>query len=396
MRSRTLPRGYSVAFYVAFLSSFLLSSSSSLLITPLPLFVEQLRGGPAEVGLAGTVLALSSIAFRPYMGRLADTRGRKATLLIGTGMSVLAPLGYAASPSIPVFLAARALQGIGIAAYTSAFGAFIADVTPPSRWGEALGLAGTAMALSTMIAAPIGGGLMAHLTLRVIFLIAALTALTASGVTLLLREPERESPRLQEGNPEEATRLALIRSSGMLVPCLANLTMGVTQGTTVIFLPLLAESRALGNAGFFFTMMSAFSILSAFSVGRLSDRIGRAAVILPMFLILAPGSGGLVWTYSFVILLVAGGVTGAGAGGARAGMESMVVDAAPARLRGMAFSLLYFCFDIGIAVGSMGGGLVASFSDYGTVYLLVAVLCLLTAGGFAVAARRFGLGTQGT
>ena len=74
----------------------------------------------------------------------------------------------------------------------------------------------------------------------------------------------------------------------------------------------------------------------------------------------------------------------------------MVVDAAPARLRGMAFSLLYLCYDVGIAVGSMGGGLVASFTDYGTIYVLVGVLCLLTAGLFAVATRKFGPGKQRT
>lgn len=152
MKSRTLVRGYSLPFYLACLSSFLQSSSSSLLLTPLPLYVEQLGGGPAEVGLSGAVFALSAISFRPLMGRLADTRGRKAALLIGTTMFVLGPLGYAMSTSIPVFLVARALQGIGIAAYSSAFGAFIADITPPSRWGEALGLAGTAGALSMIVA----------------------------------------------------------------------------------------------------------------------------------------------------------------------------------------------------------------------------------------------------
>ena len=75
-------------------------------------------------------------------------------------------------------------------------------------------------------------------------------------------------------------------------------------------------------------------------------------------------------------------------------MESMVIDAAPARLRGLAFSFLYLCFDIGIGVGSMGGGLVASFTGYGTIYGLVGVLCLLTAGLFALATRKFGSGKE--
>jgi MFS family permease len=396
MIGKTLSRGYGLPFYLAFLSSFLQASSSSLLLTPLPLYVEQLGGGPAEVGLSGAVFALSSIAFRPFMGRLADTRGRKATLLIGTTMFVLAPLGYALSTSIPMFLVARALQGIGIAAYSSAFGAFIADVTPPFRWGEALGLAGTAGALSMIVASPIGGALVDHVAMRLIFLLAVVVAMASLCITLFLPEPRRESPAPRDGNSGQPRPLAIIISLSILVPCLANLTLGVSQGTMMTFLPLFARDRGLGNAGFFFTMMSALAILSAFTMGRLSDRIGRAAVILPMFVILALGSGGLLWTYSFGVLLVMATVTGMGSGGARAGLESMVIDAAPARLRGTAFSFLYLCFDVGIGLGSMGGGLVASFTAYGTIYGLVGVLCLLTSGLFALATRKLGLGKART
>ena len=394
MKSRPLPWGYSLSFYLALLSSFLFFSSAYFLITPVPLYIEHLGGGPAEVGLSSTVLAVSAIALRPYMGRLSDTRGRRVTLLIGTGMFILAPLGYAVSHSIPLFLVARGLQGVGVAAYTSAYGAFIADMTPQPRWGEALGLAGIAPALSIMIASPIGFSLVGLVTFRAIFLIAAVTALTALGVTLLLRESASESLLRQEGNLGQARPLELLGLSGVLVPCLATLTLGVTHGTTNSFLPLFARDRSLGNVGFFFTTTSALSILSGFSMGRLSDRFGRVSVVLPMFIILALGYWGLNWTYGFGMLLAMAAVTGVGFGGARVGLETMVVDAAPAALRGMAFSFLYLCFDVGIAVGGVGGGLMASFIDYGTLYALVGVTCLLTAVGFALAMSRSSSGEE--
>ncbi|HEM61489.1 MAG TPA: MFS transporter [Chloroflexi bacterium] len=387
MRRSALPGGFSLAFYLAFLSAILQYSSASLLLTPLPVYIEELGGGPAEVGLSGTIVALTALAFRPYMGRLADTRGRKPTLLIGASMYVVASLGYAVSDSIPVFLVARVIQGIGISAFTSAFGAYVADVTPPARWGEALGIAGTSMAVATMVAPPIGAALIGHLALRGIFLIAAMTALAALGVTLLLREPQKEPQTRHAGSPDLPRAIEVVRLRGVLVPSVANLTLGVAQGTFMTFLPLFVRDRGLGNAGFFFTMMSGFSIVAAFSMGRLSDRVGRPAVALPMFLILALGSGSLVWTYSFAMLLLVAAVIGIGVGGARVGLESMLVDAAPASLRGTAFGLLYLCFDIGIASGSMAGGLLASFTDYGTLYALVGVICLLTTGAFGAVTR---------
>jgi MFS family permease len=387
MIGRKLLRGYSPAFYLAFLSCVLLFSSGSLLITTLPLYIEHIGGGPVEVGLSGTATALCALTVRPCMGRLSDTRGRRATLIIGTVTFLLTPLGYAASGSIPLFLAVRALQGIGIAAYTSAYGAFIADVTPPSRWGEALGIAGTGPALSMMIASPVGAALVDPVGFHGLFLIAAAIALAALGVTLLLREPATEPLTRHEARPGYPRIRELAGLRGVLVPSLATLTLGVTNGTTNTFLPLLTRDRGLGNAGFFFTTTSLLAILSGFGMGRLSDRYGRVTVILPMLFVLAIGCWGLNWTYTFGMLLVMAAVTGLGSGGSRVGLETMLVDAAPAGLRGMAFSLLYLCFDIGIGTGSMAGGLLASLAGYGTLYALVGVLCLLTAAAFGAVMR---------
>lgn len=239
-----------------------------------------------------------------------------------------------------------------------------------------------------MVGSPLGTRLVDSLSFQAVFVIAAMTALAALGVTLLLREPDRQSLMRQEGNPGGAKLSELVRMGGVLVPCLATLTLGVTTGTTNSFLPLFARDRGLGNVGFFFTTTSLLSILSGFSMGRLSDRLGRVTVILPMLVILALGFWGLDWTYTFGMLLAMAAVTGLGFGGARVGLETMVVDAAPTRLRGMAFSLLYLCFDVGIGGGSMAVGLLASYTDYGSLYVLVGILCLLTAGGFALAMSR--------
>ena len=133
MKRSVLPGGFSPTFYLAFLSAFLVFTSGHLLLTPLPLHIERMGGGPPEVGLSGTAFALSAIAVRPFMGRLTDTRGRKVTLLIGAVLFILAPLGYATSRSRPMILRSRTLHGMGIAAFSTAYGALLVDVTPRER-----------------------------------------------------------------------------------------------------------------------------------------------------------------------------------------------------------------------------------------------------------------------
>jgi MFS family permease len=388
MKCSSLPGGFSPTFYLAFLSAFLCFSSGNLLITPIPLYIEKMGGGPVELGLSGTAFALSAVALRPFMGRLTDTRGRKVTLLLGVTLFILAPLAYAMSKSVAMLLLSRTFHGMGIAAFTTAYGALVADVTPPERWGEALGIAGISGSLSIMLGSPIGASLLDHTSFQTVFLIGATTATASLAVTLLLREPERETVIHPKGAPEDASPLKVIAIPGILIPSLATLTLGLSHGTTNAFLPLFGLDRGLGNVGFFFTAASVAVVLSRSITGRLSDRFGRLPVILPMFVVLALGYVGLNWTYTFAILIAMAVLQGFGFAGARVGLETMVVDAAPARLRGTAYSLLYFCFDGGIAVGSMATGILASFTGYGTLYVLVGVLCLLTAAAFGAVTRQ--------
>jgi MFS family permease len=379
---------YGPAFYLGFLACFLFFFSIHLLITPLPLYIEQIGGGPADVGLAGTTFAIVALIIRPYVGRLVDTRGRKITMLVGTAIFTIGPFSYIATSSLPAFQVARMFHGIGIAAFTSAYYTLVADVTPPSRWGAAMGLAGVAPSLSMMIASPLGTSLLEHTSFSLVFVLAGLTGLASLLAVLPIREPMHKAATPRAGAPGSSGFLDVLRLRGVAAPSLVTLTLGLIYGTTYAFLPLFARDRGLGNVGFFFTVMSILTIVSRSLAGGLSDRLGRIPVILPMLGILALSVMGLNWTYAFGALMLMAALQGLGVGGARVGLETMVVDSAPAEVRGTALSLLYFCFDLGIGVSGVAIGAVAALWGYGEGYLLVGALCILTLLLFAGVMRR--------
>jgi MFS family permease len=388
MKRLTLPGGYSPTFYLAFLSCLLFFSSAHLLITPLPLYIQSLGGGATQVGLAQMTFAVSSLVLRPYVGRLVDTRGRKLVLLIGTAIFTLGPLCYTQTTTIPALHLARMFHGIGIAAFTTAYATLVADVTPPSRWGAALGLSGIAPPLAIVLASPAGTSLLAHTSFRVVFLVSSLTALASLLVALVIREPSHQIPA-SPASASTAVGLAdVLKLRGVVVPSLATLTLGLSYGTVYAFLPLFALDRNLGNVGLFFTTLSLFFVASRSSVGRLSDRVGRLPVILPLFAVLGLSLAGLNWTYTFPMLLAMAALQGIGLGGTRVGLETTVVGAAPAKLRGRAVSLIYFCYDLGIGTGSLAMGAVADIMGFGHGYLIVGVVCLLTLVLLGVAMRK--------
>jgi MFS family permease len=388
MKRARLSLGYGPTFYLGFVSCLFFFSSMHLLITPLPLYIESIGGGPADVGLAGATFAIVALIVRPYVGRLVDREGRKIGLLIGTAVFAVGPLLYLAAGSLALFQAARMFHGIGIAAFTTAYFALVADVTPPSRWGEAFGLAGSAPFVSMMIASPVGTSLLQHTSFHLVFALAAVLGLASLVFVLPIRERTRQTVTPAPQNTGPTSLRELVRLREVMAPSLVTLTLGVSYGTIITFLPLFARDRELGNVGFFFTTMSILIIVSRSLAGRLSDRLGRLPVILPMLGLTAFSLLGLNWTYAFGVLLLMAALQGIGFGGARVALETMVVDNAPTEVRGTALSLLYFCLDLGVAISGLAIGAVAALRGFGQGYLLVGVVCALTLLLFALVMRR--------
>jgi MFS family permease len=388
MKRIGLPGGYSPSFYLAFLACFLFFSSVHLLITPLPLYIQKLGGSATQVGLAQTSFAISALIVRPYVGRLIDTRGRKLALLLGAAVFTLAPLCYTQVSSVLALQAARLFHGIGIASFTTAFYTLLADITPPSRWGAAMGLGGIAPSFAMILASPAGTTLLQHTSFTVVFLAASLIGLASLVVVLPIAEPRHQVSPSPTGDSTSVGLLDVARMRGVLAPSLAMLTVGLTYGTLYAFLPLFVVDRDLGNAGLFFTALSLSLVAARSTLGRLSDRVGRLPVVLPMFGFLALSSVGLNWTYSFGTLIVMALLLGIGFGGGRVGLETIVVDTAPAPARGRALSLVYFCFDLGIGVAGVLIGAVVDLTGYGQGYLLVGAACLLTVLLFGAVMRK--------
>lgn len=89
-------------------------------------------------------LALASVLIRPLAGPLTDRWGRRPVLVAGALLFGGAPVLYALCHNVTPLLAARVAHGIGLALFTTAYQALVADLTPPGRRGEGLGMAGVA------------------------------------------------------------------------------------------------------------------------------------------------------------------------------------------------------------------------------------------------------------
>ncbi|RZJ02727.1 MAG: MFS transporter [Rubrivivax sp.] len=94
-------------------------------------------------------------------GRLGDLMGRRRLLLCGIALFTVASALCALAPTLPLLLAARALQGVGASAMLALTMAFVGGALPKARAGAAMGLLGTTSAVGTALGPSLGGFLIA-------------------------------------------------------------------------------------------------------------------------------------------------------------------------------------------------------------------------------------------
>ena len=121
-----------------FTTGLLFWSSLASLLPTLPLYVQSVGGTKQQIGFVMGAFAIGLLFSRPQLGKMADSKGLKQVLLLGTLVAAIAPLCYLFAKSIPLLLFIRVFHGISIAAFTTAYSALVTDLSPPGKRGESV------------------------------------------------------------------------------------------------------------------------------------------------------------------------------------------------------------------------------------------------------------------
>ena len=164
------PFGLSPGLYTALLMGVFMGALDLTIIAPaLPHIGASLGVSPAAVVLAFSIYAAFYAVSVPVMGKLADIRGYatiyRISLLLFAGGSALA----AVSPSLPVLVLARIIQGIGGGGLFPVAQAIVGTTIPERKQGRILGILVGVFALGGVLGPNLGGFLTQTLTWRWIF-----------------------------------------------------------------------------------------------------------------------------------------------------------------------------------------------------------------------------------
>jgi MFS family permease len=246
-----------------------------------------------------------------------------------------------------------------------------ADVAPPARRAEILGLFGMAGSLALALG-PATGIALAH-ALGFVALFAVATAVAAIGLVLTSLAPETLTAR-----GRVPFRLATTISRAALFPSVLVLGLMLTYGALITFLPLHADAHGV-NPGVFFLVYALALTAVRQPAGRLSDRRGRAPIAATGLLVIAMALVVVAVSDGMAGLVAAGLVYGIGHGMAQPALVAWCVDGVATAERGRAMGTFYTALELGIAVGAIAAGFGVARAGFVATFLVAAAVALTVA-----------------
>jgi len=375
----------------------LCTTSSFAAFFTLPLFIQDLGGSKADIGVLMGAFALASVLCRPWVSTMVDRFGRRRSYTVGSLIMTLLPLCYLfiescedLSACYAVFLGMRIIHGVGLAiCFTAAF-TFVADIVPQERLNEGIGVFGisglTGLGLGPALAEPVIG----HLGFSAFFL----TASAVAGIGLVCHLPLADSFTFSRQSPR-VSFLQVLRTRKNALVALLSFLFGVGISASGNFVFPFVEERQYVMVSAYFLSYSAAAILTRLLGGRLADRVGEERVMPYAFVIAGLGFLVLLLPAGSAVLFPAGLLCGCGHGFLFPCLNAMAVRREPAHLRGKVTGAFTGSIDAGVFLGSILLGYLGEWLGFGPLFISAAVVLFLGLAVFRLDDGELGL-SQGT
>lgn len=356
--------------FLAF-SNLFLFFSFQMLIPTLPFYVTQKGGDESAVGLVIGIFTISALITRPFAGNLLNRSDRGKLLLVGLGIFLLSVIGYYWMAAVFLILLLRIVHGVGWGITTTALGTIVADVIPASRRGEGMGYYGLSNSLAMALAPMIGIWVMKEYGFGILFAASAvlcgLSMLMTRGVTYPTQAPAHAATSAKE---KQSTFWSGLYERTALFPSLLLMLMAVVYGGIVSFITLFGQEVGIANVGWFFFANAVMLMMVRPFSGRLFDRKGHAAVLLPGAVFTFIGLVMLSYATSELSLMLAAVLFGIGFGMTTPSLQAWTIQRSAPHRRGTATGTFFSANDLGIGAGAMIFGLVAQFTSFAMLYRL--------------------------
>lgn len=324
-----------------------------MIIPELPNYLSSL-GGEEYKGLIISLFTLSAGLSRPFSGKLADKIGRIPVMIFGTSICFIVGLLYPILNFVAGFLFLRFIHGFSTGFKPTGTSAYVADIVPFQKRGEAMGIQSLFGSLGMAAGPAIGGWMATHWELNTLFYTSAFTSIFSILILIGLKEtlPQKEKFSLILFRLKKDELI----EKRVLVPSTILFLSVFSFGVVLTIIPDLSSHLRIENKGLFFAVFTLSSLGIRLLAGRASDKYGRIPVMRVACFLLIVAMLSIAFVQSKSILLITGVLYGAAVGMYSPTTAAWVVDLSLNQYRGRALATMYIFLEAGIGVGALVSG----------------------------------------
>lgn len=346
---------------------------STFLLLPKFLTTE-LGASPSQIGLVSAIPSFAGALAVPFVGRMIDRVGRRPLILLGSAVAALQALAFIAVDQIgPLLYVLQLTYGLSFVIAFNAAATHAADLAPPARLTQVLGIFGASNVAMNAIAPAIGEPLASAWGWKPVFALASATGVCAFLLALRIRDVE-EPPNSVEATPEK-------RRAKIALYVLSMSGVGAAFAVAFAFYQPFALSLGMHEVRGFFIGFASSVVVARVLLGSLPDRWGRrrsAVSALVLYALvevamskLAPGT-----------LELYGALLGLAHGFFYPAVNALAVEGCDRRERGTVMAYINGGFQVGYTLGVLAFGWLAEHVGFPPIFVL---------GGMVVAAAAVAL-----
>lgn len=313
-------------------------------------------GGADYKGLIIPMFALAAMLSRPFSGKLADNIGRIPVMIVGVLVCFVIGFIYPLWQTLGGFLFLRFMHGFSAGFKPTGTVAYLADIVPVDKRGEAMGMIGMFGTLGMSMGPSIGPWISSTYNLQVLFHTSSVVAIFSILVLIGMKET------LVDKKPMSLSLLKIgtkdFFEPKVFAPSLIMILTVISFGAILTVIPDFSDHLGLvrEQRGLFFTVFTVASLAVRFIAGKASDKYGRANILkvstlgiaVAMYLI-----GNVTTVHEFIGVAVLFGLA--------VGMNSptifaWTVDLADTKYRGRAMASMFIALEIGVIIGGLLSG----------------------------------------
>jgi MFS family permease len=328
-----------------------------------------------EIGFVMAAFGLASLLAIPLVGRVVDGLGHARALVAASLLLAATAVGFAfVGGAGALAVALRGAQGVSWSFAFAAGMALVADLVPPARLAQGIGIFGAAALSMNAVGPALAEPLAERFGARAMFAFATLAALV--GAALARRLPNatshaRRAPAPKTGAP--AVQDSRVRGRVYV----AFIVGGLCWSVLFTFIAPFALTRGVHAVRGFFVAYTVTALAVRVFGARLADRLGPARVAFASsvaygVMVAVAGLAGPAH------LVLVGGGFGLAHGAAFPSLMALLLGDVPPSARARVLALGNGAMNLGIST-VLGVGLVAERWGYPAVFVFAGFLNVVTA-----------------